>query len=688
MKKDLSLPNQVNASKRLSGGNSPARLETRWTDATDTDPNVYELSLTNRSDSILTNFTLCFSQPCRVDAQVKVVGGELVKRISNHTEIRPPNNFRLASGATWKVEIHNMHWRLHHWSDGVTSAYLAFDKGDTVRVDVGPARNTKDNKSLKTGTRIIEMPDSVLEPLSIIPWPNGVKVSGRRSCPQGYDFSGESANARSAKLAFEELSNALFPVDALARSQEEGGLKIICREDETKSDEGYGIIFSASQVTLCALHKTGFLYGMITLGQILRGAQKYPQHYHFPERGEIQDSPNMPWRGSHLDVARQFYSGPEVAQFLRVLAWNKMNHFHWHLADDEAWRVEIDAYPQLTEMAAWRGHNMNIPPLLGSGPEKWGGFYTKASVRKLVAQAGSYGIEVVPEIDVPGHCYAMQEAIPELRDPNETGVYYSVQGFPNNCLNLAHEPTFYILEKIFDELIELFPSKIFHIGADEVPLGAWSGSPLALKYLEEFGGHEIAEAHRERNGQITNKHGADDIDGTGAAILQAQFLKRVQGFLASRGCIMGGWEEAAHSHVIDKAKTYLVGWRNKSVSSALASEGYNIVVSPGQAYYLDMSQSTEWSEPGAWWAGHSSAQHTYEYDPVENWTEQQKKHLLGVQACIWSEPMTNRAIFDRLIFPRLSAIAETGWTTRELKSWPRFEPASALMPNMYRNWGE
>ena len=250
---------------------------------------------------------------------------------------------------------------------------------------------------------------------------------------------------------------------------------------------------------------------------------------------------------------------------------------------------------------------------------------------------------MIPEIDVPGHCYAMLQALPELRDPGENGSYFSVQGFPNNCLNPAREETYRVLETIFDELIELFPSKIIHVGADEVPLGAWSGSPEALARLREIGGAAIADAHARRNNVVTNLHGADEIEGSGAALLQAEFLQRIQTFLASRGCITGGWEEAAHGNVIDKAKVYLIGWRTVEVSAELAGEGYDMVVCPGQVYYLDMANSPAWSEPGAGWAGWSDPEKLYRFDPVEGWTEAQKRHFLGVQGCIWSEPMTDRA---------------------------------------------
>ena len=150
----------------------------------------------------------------------------------------------------------------------------------------------------------------------------------------------------------------------------------------------------------------------------------------FRPSGEIADEPALAWRGVHLDVARQFYGTAEIEHFLRIMAWNKLNRFHWHLSDDEAWRVEIDAYPALTQIGAWRGHGLKIPPLLGSGPQVTGGYYSKAAIREIVALAAILGIEVMPEIDVPGHCYAMLQAIPELRDRERGGQLLFRSGVP------------------------------------------------------------------------------------------------------------------------------------------------------------------------------------------------------------------------------------------------------------------
>jgi hexosaminidase len=664
-------------------GKSAYRLETSWAPATAGKSVIYSLTLTNLSPASISGFRLCVSGPARIDPAATIDNGTLVARISNHSELAPPDGFVLEPNASWTVTARGMSYPLRHWTDGATAAYLAFADGATPPVATAPTRAVGNNAPLKRGAEIYPVPDVASVSVSAVPWPQSVSVSGRLPVPAGLDPSAADAKSAAAIEAFADLAESLFPVEGIVRPAAEGGFPVSVFLAEGFKPEAYAIRFSRQTVTVSGSSRTGLLYGLITLAQILRGARRHPETFLFPAEGEISDEPALGWRGCHLDVARQFYGTAEISRFLKILAWNKLNRFHWHLSDDEAWRVEIDAYPELTRVGAWRGHGLPLPPLLGSGPQPSGGYYTKAAIGEIVALAARLGIVVVPEIDVPGHCYAMLEAIPELRDPGETGKYFSVQGFPNNCLNPAREETYRVLETIFDELIELFPAKIIHIGADEVPLGAWSGSPLALAMLARIGGEAAAAAHARRNNVVTNTHGADEIEGSGAAVLQAEFLRRIQTFLASRGCITGGWEEAAHGNVIDKSNCYLNGWRSVEISAALAGQGYDIVVNPGQVYYLDMANSPDWSEPGASWAGWSSSEKLYDFDPVAGWSEAQKRHLLGVQCCIWSEPMTDRAVFDRLVFPRLSALAETGWTQPRAKSWDRFRTLAGLMPVLY-----
>lgn len=667
---------------------SKYQLETVWVPAGLDEEPAYALSLTNNTDQPLEGFTLCVSGPARIDPAATMEGGRLLRRLSNHAEFAPPEGFVLQPGETWTMRVHGMSYHPKHWTDGANAGYVVLADNSTVPVSVAPTRAKGDNAALTRGAVVYRTPKVAPVSVSVVPWPSAVSVSGRLAPPAGLDLNPEGAEADAAVRAFKALTEGLFPVEGIVRPASEGGFPVCLSRADGFAPEAYSVRFSAAGVAVSGSTRTGLLYGLITLGQILRGARLHPETFLFPAAGEIADEPALGWRGVHLDVARQFYATVEIEHFLRILAWNKLNRFHWHLSDDEAWRVEIDTYPALTQIGAWRGHGLKIPPLLGSGPQVTGGYFSKTAIREIVTLAASLGIDVVPEIDVPGHCYAMLQAIPELRDPNEAGSYYSVQGFPDNCINPAREETYRVLETIFDELIELFPSKIIHIGADEVPLGAWSGSPEALALLRDISGDAVAAAHAARLNVITNTHGADEINGSGAAVLQAEFLARIQAFLASRGCITGGWQEAAHGNVIDKAKSLLFGWRTVEASAALAGEGYDMVVCPGQVYYLDMANSHAWSEPGASWAGWSDPEKLYTFDPVEGWSDAQKKHLLGVQCCIWSEPMTDRGVFDRLVFPRLSALAETGWTLPERKSFRRFEALVGLMPILYGIYAE
>lgn len=660
-------------------------FETIWTPASEGKAPIYRMRLTNRGDAPLADFVLCFSGPARLEANAAIENGRLVRRFSNHSEVAPPKDFVLRPGTVWECSARQLSYPLRHWSDGATSAYVVKSDGSIVVAGTKPTVSTVVENAPRRGTATLGDPASSPVPLSIIPWPGSVEAIVPGQTPDGLALAPETQVQRAACQAFAELTQRLFPGEGLVREAHQGG-RVVRLVEAPGAAEAYRIDFSEREVVVTAAEATGYLYGLVTLGQMLRGARRHRQSFVFPASGTIEDAPRMGFRGCHLDVVRQFYASGEVKQFLAVMAWNKLNQFHWHLTDDEAWRIEIVAYPELCERAAWRGHGLPVPPMLGSGPQPTGGYYTQAEVREIVALAGSYGIDVIPEIDIPGHSYALLEALPELRDPDETGEYASVQGVPNNCINPAQPKAVAFIKEVFRELAELFPSKVLHIGADEVPLGAWSGSPMALDMLRKLAGENAARSHAGLTNTLTNHDGADDIEGATTSILQAAFVREIHELIKSLGCVTGGWQEAAHGGALDKDASYLVGWRDVPICGRLAGEGYDIVVAPGQAYYLDMSQSTDWNEPGAGWAGAPLPRETYEFDPVGGWTAEQLEHFKGIQACIWSESMTDRAVFDRLVFPRLSAIAETAWTPWERKSWDRFAAIAGLMPNLYGHW--
>ena len=615
---------------------------------------TYRLTLTNRTASPLRDWRLGISGPGRLGDSAVLSGGGIVTQLSTYCEIAPESGLLLHPGASWTVSITHLAFPLRHWTDGAVSGFVIRADGTAVPTLTPPPTPAPHRR----GTVSLPIPADPPVPVSIIPWPREVAVSGRRTTPSGLALMGSDPQSEAVADSFSALTQFLFPGEGIVREDEEGGYPVDLAFDDSLAEEAYAIAFEPDGCEVTGGSEKGLLYGLVTLGQMQRGARLHPESFSFPTGGHITDAPEMGWRGCHLDVARRLYSGEELKQFIAILAWNKLNTFHWHLNDDEAWRVEIEAYPELTDTAAWRGYGMEIPPLLGSGPEPSGGWYSKDAIRDIVDLAADFGVDVVPEIDMPGHCFALLQALPQLRDPGESGLYHSVQGFPNNCLNPAVEAVYPVVETILSELIELFPSRYFHIGADEVPADAWATSPKARAMGEKLG-------------------------APGPAPLQAHFLQRVQAFLSAEGKITGAWEEAAQAGGIEKANSYLVGWHTVEASQRLAAEGYDVVVSPGQAYYLDMANSEDWHECGAGWAGWSSPETTYAFDPSAGWSKAERKRLMGVQACIWSEPMSDRAVFDRLVFPRLSAIAETAWTAPERKDFSRFSALAGLMPNLY-----
>ncbi|WP_237151774.1 beta-N-acetylhexosaminidase [Oryzibacter oryziterrae] len=641
----------------LSGGQPGAAarctLVTRWTPPTATERGRYLFTLTNGTGERLKGFRLAFCGPARIDLKAPAPDNALLlRRFSNFTEVAMLGDGVVEPGESWTFLIHGTQAPLRHFTDAARTSYVTLSNGKILPVDVGySVSDAFGAGEPKFGYDEIGPLGDIVDGLALAPWPANVKVSGSRAA-MPMSVATDGVEQAAAVNAFRDIAATVFPQHIFIGN----GLQAIAVRLQ-KADlaaEAYRIVFGET-VILSAAGEAGWLYGLITLGQILRGAWEAPDACRFPETGQIDDAPRFAWRGSHLDVARQFYPIGEIRDLLAIMAWNKLNRFHLHLTEDEAWRFEVAAYPELTAVGAYRGADMPIPPLLGSGPEASGGHYSKADLKALVATAGAWGMDVVPEVDVPGHSYAAIAALPKLRDPGENGEYLSIQGFPNNCLNSGVPFVREFAEAVFAELMDIFPGKWIHVGADEVPDDAWETSPAAKARLAEIGGGGWHE-------------------------LQADFLKRVYGQIRDAGRVVGAWEEGAHGGGIAPEGSYLVAWRNAAIGAELAAQGYDVVMSPGQAYYLDMARSTDWWEPGASWAGVSSLQHTYEFDPLDGFAKEHQGRMIGIQACIWSEPMSDRRVFRRLVFPRLSAIAETAWSQEKNRDFKRFVAVARFLP--------
>ena len=609
-----------------------------------------EFVLTNLSDAPLRDFSLYFGAITRTELPSDAVGGQLLRRQANYHEYRA-TDVELAPGQQWHLTERSLTRRALHSNEGPKSAglLLAEERAAVFAADLQAAQP-------------LAVDPVVDRQAGVLPQPQQVDVTQFWStAPAHLLVTGDLALQREAAKVT-ALTRRLHPLtpNPFVLAAPEGTVTVSAQQVDLPLD-GYRLEFVETGVQISYGAGAGLFYALVSLAQLHCHAHQSGATsgatYGFPLQGVIEDAPRHGWRGAHLDVSRQFYKMGKVLRYVDLMAWHKMNRFHWHLTDDEGWRLEIKAYPQLTEVAAATGHDLPVLPQLGASEEGQAGYYTQDQVRGVIAHAGALGIEVMPEIDLPGHCACVIGALPELVDSEETPAsYHSIQGFANNALNPAMESSYVLAERILSEVCELFPFEAVHVGGDEVADDAWMQSPKAQAMMKETG-----------------------LKGTFE--LQAHFLRHLQQFLAARGKKIAGWEEMAHGGGVDRENCLLFAWTTVEKTAELAEAGYDVISTPGQAYYLDMAQSDAWYEPGASWAGFTPVSKTYAFEALND-SAALAERLKGVQACVWSEHLTTMERVNHQVFPRLSAIAEAGWTAAAQKDFTRFEALSGLMPRL------
>lgn len=627
-------------------------LENSW--APDPAPEgSWTVRLTNLSDTALRDFTLAITTITRIMPVHFVEGARLLRRTANFHEFAPLEGLVLAPGQSWTFRAEGLFRSPFHRNDAAKTAWVTM-AGAHLPVQVGDLMQAAEAPVLPPP----RLPEGRLTlPFALLPWPNAIEATPGPAPVILHAVQGASLADLRLMLSVDALHARLFPAARklfqLTPTAGSRGLKFAV--DDQLPAEGYRLEFDGD-ITLSASATAGRRFGLIALAQMLHGAFTDPS-FRFPATGRIEDAPRYGWRGCHLDVSRHFWSFDEVKRVVDLLAWHKLNLFHWHLTDDEGWRAEIRAYPQLTEAGAHRSADTPaMLPQLGDGPQRSGGFYTQDQMRAVVAHATDLGIEVMPEIETPGHAACVMAALPFLVDPDETpNSYYPVQGYPNNSWNPGVPETFEVLEAIIDELCEIFPSRHFHIGGDEVARNAWLESPKARILMQREG-----------------------LSGTFE--LQSWFLTRIKGMLTARGKVLVGWNEVAHGGGVPPEGTLLMAWENPKVGIELAGKGYDVVMTPGQAYYLDMVQGKDWLENGAGWAGPVPPAQSYAYEAEGEFPQALRRHMRGIQACIWCEHFTTRAWFNDMVFPRLPIVAEAGWTEKANKDWLRFAAQVRLHP--------
>lgn len=630
-------------------------LENAWAPKPGPD-GTWTVVLHNLGEADLTDFSLSLTTITRIMPEHSIEGARLKRRVANYHEFLPPEGFQLAPGQRWTFQASGLNRSPFHRNDAAKTAWVTLASGAHLPVQVGDLVQGHEAPVLPPP----RLPEGRLTlPFAALPWPNVIAGEAGPAPVLIHPAEGTTLADQRLMLSVDALHARLFPAarKLFQLSPAPGARALAFAENSTIPAEGYRLDFG-DRITLNSSTEAGKRYGLTTLAQMLHGAFTDPD-FRFPATGRIEDAPRYGWRASHLDCSRHFWRLDQVKRVIDILAWYKMNLFHWHLTDDEGWRAEIRAYPELTTVGATRGHDRpGMLPQLGDGPEDQGGFYSQDQMRAVVAHAAGLGVEVMPEIETPGHAACVMAALPFLVDPDETpDSYYPVQGYPNNSWNPGVPETFTVLEAIIDELCEIFPSKHFHIGGDEVAKNAWLESPKARILMQREG-----------------------LAGTFE--LQSWFLRRIKAMLSARGKVLVGWNEVAHGGGVGPEDTLLMAWEKPEVGIELARQGYDVVMTPGQAYYMDMVQGADWLENGAGWAGPVPPEKTYGYEAEGDFPAELQGRMRGVQSCIWCEHFTTEAWFNDLVFPRLPAVAEAGWTQKSGKDWLRFSAQVRLHPTL------
>ncbi len=454
-------------------------------------------------------------------------------------------------------------------------------------------------------------------------------------------------------------------ITLLARVQSEKPAAIalvrLPRGSAEKQDEAYELSVGLNQIVVRAASDAGIFYGTVTLWQMLTSTSgtDVPATLHCVQ---IHDEPQLPWRGIMLDSARHMQSIEFIQRLIDSMSLEKLNVLHWHLTDDQGWRLEIKRYPKLTEVGGWRelASVSNVPTREELRSHRYGGYYTQEEVRKLVAYAAARNVMIVPEIEMPGHASAALAAYPEFGSSN-TPLKAPVDGygiFPN--LYNTNEATFTFLENVLSEVMDLFPSPYIHIGGDEAFKEQWKSSPSIQEQMKRLG--------------------IKDEDQ-----LQSYFVKRIDTFLTAHHRHTLGWDEILQGGLAPNAT--VMSWHGVQGGIDAAKQGHDAVLTPVRPLYFNYRQSSAVDEAPGRFALNTLAD-VYAFDPVPaTLTPTERTHIIGVQANLWTEYIRTEARIEWMLFPRMAALAEITWSSPKVRNWDSFLVRMPAEMRRYRALG-
>lgn len=467
----------------------------------------------------------------------------------------------------------------------------------------------------------------------------------------------------SIRMVFESFKKELQEATGIkvSSTQKEAKARIILDLNPQLPAEAYKLNVSKKQVRIEASRPAGFYYALQTLKQlmprnVMAGVATSDHSQWSLPSVEIEDAPRFEWRGFMLDEGRHFFGKDEIKRVIDMMAIYKMNRFHWHLTEDQGWRIEIKKYPKLTETGAWRNSKVLAYGDVKPDGERYGGFYTQKDIKEIVAYAKKKFIEIIPEIDIPGHSQAAVAAYPEFLacDPENKHEVWLQQGISTDVINVANPKAMQFAKEVIDELTELFPFNYIHLGGDECPTNKWQKNDECKKLLSEIGSSNFRD-------------------------LQIYFYKQLKDYIATKPADQQRqlifWNEVLHGNtsILGNDITIMAWIGANAAAKQAAKQGINTILSPQIPYYINRKQSKLPTEPMSQGHGTETVEAVYNYQPLKDVDAALQPYYKGVQANFWTEWVTEPSVLEYLMLPRLAAVAEAGWTPQEKRNYEDFK---------------
>lgn len=526
---------------------------------------------------------------------------------------------------------------------------------------------------------------NTIEDYNIVPKPTQLIMSdGKHIFNQNTEVNFPDALTNEAQFMIQSIRSLTGQKVSFERTKDLQARLTLGLDSTLTNSEAYHLEVDQDRIKIVGKTPAGVFYGVQSLIQLIEiPHDNSPKEVLSIPAVTIKDAPRYGYRGMHLDVARHFFDVDFVKRYIDLMAMHKMNTFHWHLTEDQGWRIEIQKYPKLTEIGAFRnGTIMGHYPGDGNDNTQYGGFYTQDDIKEVLTHAAKRHVTVIPEIELPGHsqaaiasypylsCYPeektevpndmMSEKSKEIQQSGMPKIVQESWGVYNDVYCAGKEETFEFLESVLDEVITLFPSQYIHIGGDECPKENWKMCPNCQE--------------RIRNEGLEDEHE-----------LQSYFVQRIERYLNGKGKKIIGWDEILEGGIAPNAT--VMSWRGTNGGIEAAKQGHDVIMTPTTYCYFDYYQSKDTENEPMAIGGYLPVEQVYGFDPASGLGTDEEKYILGAQGNVWTEYMTTTGSVEYMVLPRMAAMSEVVWTNKDLQSFDDFKRRLTQFRNLYEARG-